>query len=170
MNSQASPDPAPDPFGERLDEESQHSQGPLPHDVDDGDQGEQDGRGGQAHDPPECQPAVGLRSDLEDPRKQRPGQEKEPHEKDHCEDVEDALHDHGPDGEALADALLLGQVKRLDDLSDSAGEDECDRETHDVSVDHVRKTDIFLLMDKEVSPAEAACEEVQERQGKKEQE
>ncbi len=103
---------------------------------------------------------IGFRLNLEEGRIERPGQEKCPQQKTHREHVEDPLDNDRADRITLADVLLLGEVERLDQLSQSAGENEGHRKTDGISGKGIKKFDSALFGPEQVFPAETSCGQV----------
>ena len=68
--------------------------------------------------------------------------------------VEGPLDDDGPDGKAGPDALLAGEVERLDELAQPAREYGVGGEADDMGRDEVPETDVDLLPGDQDLPAQ----------------
>ncbi len=109
---------------------------------------------------PDEEPAGVGRAEGKGGAVQGPGQEKDGQQEDHGDDIEQALHDYGAQGEARVDVFLLGQEERLDDLAQAAGQDEGHREPHGLAGHQVVELDVLLLRQDEILPAPGPGDEV----------
>jgi len=160
----------PGALGQGFQEERDDADGLLPAEIEQ-QRHRQDGRGhGDAESPPEGQPLSGLLPDGPGRGEEGPGEEEQPEEQAHGEHVEDPLHDDRADGKAGPQVLLAGEVERLDQLAQPAGEKGADREADNIGRQEVPEAHVKLLGGDEHVPARGPGDKLGGRQGDDQQE